>query len=968
MPPLPPFTAESVLEYLEIQKEMKEALVLMEPLPPRISELLLKQGVGSVASDRDRRSLAYMEKELSTVVAALRQLTSRVLGPDHVAPRIKDRLAHLRELANWTWDLVDELAHGRTRYDTRLPDLNLTWIEQLLLVDAAGHDPSAPLSCDNYQLPQPDTDTTPHLVAMDGPRKKLLRWLMEDGEATKIISIIGPTGVGKTTLVVEVYSQVRQHFQCCATAKMSRQTSDAEALLRHIMSQIMDEAALCSNGYLLAHNIKTYLQDKRYLIIIDDIRKTTDLEIILEAFPQNECGSRVIITTPIRSIACLGCSHMDGLIHEVKPLDELESEKLFLANAFGADGLWPSEYSRQVSYEILRRCDGIPLFIIAMAGLMKQEQGEMVKRNAAYWLERVVELKHVEEALTLVYDNLPYELKLLTLYMSTFPWGYRIDKHRLISKWRAEGLIVLDMWRAFEEVAEECFTELLDRDIIRPLACKYNSEVETCSQVNYFMLQFLVSKSEQNFFLTTSHTVNSTAAAAAEGDMTQMIQRIFLHRPDQELPTLLGTIDLSHTRSLIVSGSVNRIPLDKFIHLAMLDLEGWENLEDVDLVQICSSNFFLLKYLSVRNTRVSKLPPQISELGYLETLDISHTQISEIPIEVWGLPKLWSLDLRGTQVRQLPRDVATCLRHLLVSGHKLDETIMEIPDDILYWNLLETLATIDIRNWSSWVFKYLADLRFLEVLAVTWSFHQCYDEEYQTALRSVIQRLGCLKSLTIQCEVGCSMEFLDSLSDMPNDLSDGPKDLQNLIITARFLTVPKWIQGLNHLAFLHITVCKLLPDDLKILGSLHKLECLVLGLDFLPQEAVVIERGAFHQLLRLSVSCRIAWLNFGEGAMLKLTDLDLNLSTGPVSEGSSPSGIGNLLSLEKVTLRYDPWYINSCSVKTTVDALRRQVAELQSTVKLVNNGVQEDVVAILDPVAGPTGIIRSETKGKAPRP
>jgi Leucine-rich repeat (LRR) protein len=62
--------------------------------------------------------------------------------------------------------------------------------------------------------------------------------------------------------------------------------------------------------------------------------------------------------------------------------------------------------------------------------------------------------------------------------------------------------------------------------------------------------------------------------------------------------------------------------------MVVLDLEGWENLKDDDLVQICSSKFSLLKYLSIRNTMVSKLPPQIIELAYLETLDISHTQIN----------------------------------------------------------------------------------------------------------------------------------------------------------------------------------------------------------------------------------------------------------------------------------------------------------------------------------------------------
>lgn len=41
------------------------------------------------------------------------------------------------------------------------------------------------------------------------------------------------------------------------------------------------------------------------------------------------------------------------------------------------------------------------------------------------------------------------------------------------------------------------------------------------------------------------------------------------------------------------------------------------------------------------------------------------------------------------------------------------------------------------------------------------------------------------------------------------------------ITTERFVKVPQWIGGLEHLAFLHITLCKLESNDVKILGHLQ---------------------------------------------------------------------------------------------------------------------------------------------------
>ncbi|OQU83814.1 hypothetical protein SORBI_3005G182100, partial [Sorghum bicolor] len=966
-----------------------------------VKEEMMKVRPGHITvEDGDQRALAFLEKELRTIVAALRQLAvSAVLGQeqDHHIDPIKDQLAHLRDLADRIQGILN--AGRAPRRAAELPELNLAWIEQLLLADgfAGGHTHTVGGSDmrmtvlpskhnDNHPElllqpePEPGCKGNPHLIGIDGPSKKLLRWLVsaangeqDENSTLRVISIVGPAGVGKTTLAMELYRRTgEQHFQCHAVARMSRQPPDTGKLLKHIMSQIIDSAApetpKCSetiaalegDEHELAYDLKKFLEDKRYLILIDDLWRETDWEIIQDAFPHNKCGSRILITTRVRSIA-RSCSSdkdghpnsrkrwgRDGLLHEVKPLGELDSERLFSRVAFGSGGSCPSDHFRQASDEILRRCAGIPLFIIVVAGFIststRQNQADGLDKTATCWLEQIPELILAEEALSPSFDDLPNELKLLSLYMSTLPRGYIIDRHRLIRKWGAEGLIAPDMWTAPDEMAEEHFSKLLDRGIIRPMDRGYASEVVDCYQVDHFMHLFLASVSAHKNLAMMSQTINFKALAAAEGDNEAWkLQRLSLHHPDPELPLMLERMDFSHTRSLKVSGVANRIPFNKFVHLVVLDLEGWEKLDNDDLVEICSSKFFLLKYLSVRNTRVSKLPQQIAKLECLETLDISHTQISELPFEVLELPELRALDLRSTQVRCLSRYETSRLpglRHLLINGDTPDETVTAVAEDIVDWRFLETLETVDLNKCSTSFIQELAKLRFLEVLAVTWSFRQCYDEEYQRALRLAIQRSVCLKSLTIHCEVGCSMEFLDSLPD-------APQSLQHLRITARFLTVPKWIEGLNHLVFLDIIVCKLAPHDINLLGSLESLERLVLYLDFLPEEVISIGHEGFHQLQRLSVHCRVPWLDFSIGAMPRLTDLDLILSTGPVGKESKPSGISNLLGLEQVTLRYDPWYINSRSVKATLGTMRSQIADLGHTIKLVNNGVEEDVGTIL---------------------
>ena len=158
-----------------------------------------------------------------------------------------------------------------------------------------------------------------------------------------------------------------------------------------------------------------------------------------------------------------------------------------------------------------------------------------------------------------------------------------------------------------------------------------------------------------------------------------------------------------------MSGAVSiGVPLDKFVNLVVLDVEGWENFGDEDLLQICRSKMFFLVYLSVRGTRVSKLPPEIKELLSLRVLDASYTQVTEIPFGVFVGTRLYRLDLRGTPIRQLTQPkqflgLQNSLHDLLLGGEGITnsaETATRVPHDFVRrFSRLRTLATVGtLRN------------------------------------------------------------------------------------------------------------------------------------------------------------------------------------------------------------------------------------------------------------------------------
>lgn len=577
-----------------------------------------------------------------------------------------------------------------------------------------------------------------------------------------------------------------------------------------------------------------------------------------------------------------------------------------------------------------------------MADWLRERQQEVhhISINSPEYIPQL--LKQFEPRVSPTYDDLPCLSKFLLLHMNMFPVGYMFDKDGLIRRWIDHGLFIpkiddhLSVLDERLEKAEECFSMLTNRNVITRVStnkCNHVVEENCHWQVNYFMQQFLASKAAEKGLSFTSGTLTSEGTQGRE-----TLRRLSLHQPDPVVPAQLRKMDLSHTRALAISGKVDGIPLDKFSHLLSLDLEDWQCFKDKDMLLICKM-FFLQHLILRKTTGVTKLPPEIKELRHLRTLDVSHTQISELPSQVCELKELWKLDLRSTQVSQLPEQIwkIHSLNHLLVGGDGVNhyEAAIVIPEEMGPLGRLEslsTLATVDLSKRSASLVEDIGRISTLEVLAVRWSFHQCTDGRFQQALSSSVHEWKKLESLTIHCGLGCYMDFLDYL----------PYNLQKFKLTGgRFTRLPQWCHRLDRLTFIEITVCTLLPGDLGILANLPELECLVLGVHFIPEVEIVIDGEGFAKLDRLSFTCRVPWLNFSKGAVPSLTYLELKIAGSPPSRESVPSGISNLRLLSDVAIRYHPNYTNSPSVKMTVDAVRKGVAEHRMPIYLFINGIED---------------------------
>ncbi|RLN05077.1 Disease resistance protein RPM1 [Panicum miliaceum] len=379
----------------------------------------------------------------------------------------------------------------------------------------------------------------------------------------------------------------------------------------------------------LAAKLKETLKNKRYLIVIDDVWSEAAWDAIQCVLPDNNCGSRIIVTTRIDTVA-RACSHGSDCIYHIKALGAEDSKKLFLSRVFGStNGACPREIE-DVMQKILRKCGGLPLAIVSIASLLasykspeSRHMWEVVLKSIGSHMESHPTLEGMRQIVVLSYDHLPHHLKACMMYLSIFPEDFVIVKERLLRRWIAEGLVAEQQGLALMEVAEGYFSELVSRSMIdraADIVTYYDGREETC-RVHDMMLEVMVTKSlEANFV--------SLIGGQYEGMSYDRVRRLSIHAGEGPSSTSMSSkktaagMNVQHVRSL-----------------SMFEFEGHHLLSRLGEFTLLR----LLRFLNLRGTDISVLPPEVGQLEHLQTLDVRLTFLKGLPETVTELENLESL-------------------------------------------------------------------------------------------------------------------------------------------------------------------------------------------------------------------------------------------------------------------------------------------------------------------------------------
>ncbi|KAL9246025.1 hypothetical protein vseg_019609 [Gypsophila vaccaria] len=482
------------------------------------------------------------------------------------------------------------------------------------------------------------------------------------------LAIVGMGGSGKTTLARSIYSHriVKKYYQFQAWVSVS-QGWNTSRLLLDILKQIrgqktrfyslfpvpVDDQETKIESNILVSRLNNLLCQKNCLLVLDDVWDLQSLHEFIALIQGNDSTSRRY-TIIITSRQTPSSNHIKWHVHQPQCLTDQKCWELFSKVASNSAKPLSDEY-RGLAKEMLTRCQGLPLAIVALARLLKSKESMVEWQRVLHRItgtDATSIYGPVNEILGLSYDQLPNDLKPCFLYLGLFPEGSAISGGTLIRMWIAEGFIKTKDRESLEVAGRRYLQELIDHTMVQVVRKTYAGEVKTI-RIHDIMRDFCISKARDLDFLAVSGTGPEAIGKTSRRGAVDLSKTPILPTDNAHLRTL-SLYEKSSTRG--VPKRYNSQMDHRYLNLAEV-CQMYRLLRVLDIFGINSiagtlpkdiGNLIHLTYLRIRSTNIRELPKSIGKLRNLLTLDywdvFTDSEV-QVPNVLWKLKKLRHLYL-----------------------------------------------------------------------------------------------------------------------------------------------------------------------------------------------------------------------------------------------------------------------------------------------------------------------------------
>ncbi|KAK9997547.1 hypothetical protein SO802_022233 [Lithocarpus litseifolius] len=486
------------------------------------------------------------------------------------------------------------------------------------------------------------------------------------GQQPSVIPIVGMAGLGKTTLAKLVYNHelVRNYFDKKIWVCVS-DDFDNEKILRGILESLTGNPSQSESKNAILRNLQKELQEKRYLLILDDvwnedIPKWDALRNCLLEINSN-FGSKIIVTTRSHKVAEI----MGGTLSRLQ-LEKLDDDDCWsiIKKRVSAVPLTPD--LEAIGRDIAKKCGGVPLVAKVLGGTMslkKVKSQWLTIQNSEVW-SSLHDSNDMLPMLKLSFDYLSSpSLKQCFAYCSIFPKDFVMDKEELIQLWMAEGFLQPSQGSdlVMEDIGIMYFDILLANSLLQDVEKDKYDNIVSCKMHDLVHdLALLISKLE---------------TLIVKGDLMDGI---------------------SHVRRLSIQYEREMVPRISFSKVSVRRLRTL--VSNVDVFGNMLSNFKCLRVLKLSGSSIIELSESIGRLIHLRFLHISCPNIKVLPKSIAKLYNLQTLNVYYCYgLRELPKDLKNLvnLRCIVVNA---DVDMLRLLKDIGQWKCLQRFTYLVVSQ------------------------------------------------------------------------------------------------------------------------------------------------------------------------------------------------------------------------------------------------------------------------------
>uniref|UniRef100_A0ACD5TXV1 Uncharacterized protein n=1 Tax=Avena sativa TaxID=4498 RepID=A0ACD5TXV1_AVESA len=449
-----------------------------------------------------------------------------------------------------------------------------------------------------------------------------------------VVPLVGPGGIGKTTLTQHIYRELQGSFQVSAWICVSLDFN-ADRLVQEIVKQIPkvdNEKDNASNQELIEHRLKS----KRLLLVLDDMWTYHEDEWKKLLAPLRgeggEKGHAVIVTTRIPKVASMVTTNNSPI--NVERLGDKDIMDFFQICVFGDQTPWEDDPRlHDVGKTIVKKLKGFPLAAKTVGRLLRNQL------TLRHWT-RVAESKEWElqtgdndimPALKLSYDYLPFHLQQCFSNCALFPEDYKFGRKEIVHFWIGLDIVhSRDQGKTIEVVALSYLNELVNHgffkknenhyvihDLLHDLALKVSS---------YECLSICSSN------VRSIHVPASVRHMSIIVDNTDVMDLISFKNYKSYLSTLGERLKVHNLRTLMLFGGYhgNFVKIFRGLFrearaLRAIFLSGASY--SVDDLLLNFSNLVHLRYLRIKSVPFNKnicLPSALFRSYHLEFIDLEN--------------------------------------------------------------------------------------------------------------------------------------------------------------------------------------------------------------------------------------------------------------------------------------------------------------------------------------------------------